>query len=319
MIYTFGQTKEIKFLEGASIERLKESDILWYWVDFECADQEEVKVLRDQFDFNPLAIEDCLEDIERPKVDFYDTYNFFVLHSLDLKALKPDELDLFIGSNYIVSFHISELQEISYVRQKIAANDKIIEKGHSYVAYLIFDKVVDQYFPLVYQIEDTLNEIDIKLSDKKVHNLIDQVFDIRTDLIKLRHTVNSMKELFYRILNSEHLEEFRNSKRYFNDIYDHLLKLSDIIEINREITSDIRDNYLSINSHRMNKIMTTLTIISSIFIPLTFIVGIYGMNFDYMPELRWRYGYFIILGIMAVVMISMALWFIRKGWFNIKK
>ena len=128
-----------------------------------------------------------------------------------------------------------------------------------------------------------------------------------------------MKELLYRILNSEHLQDFRNSKKYFNDIYDHLLKLSDIIESNREMTADMRDSYLSINSHQMNKIMTILTIITSIFIPLTFVVGIYGMNFDFMPELRWKYGYFIILSVMAVGGIFMFLWFKIKGWLNIYK
>lgn len=319
MIYTFGLTKQNEWLEGASIERLMKSDIQWFWVDFDCASPEENKMLIDQFNFNPLAIEDCLDQIERPKVDFYDTYNFFILHSINPETLNPNELDLFVGTNYIISYHLNDLQEINYVRKEIANNAVLRKKGHTYVTYLIFDKVVDQYHPLVYQLEDILNDIDIKLSDKKIHNVIDKLFTIRADLLKLRHTINSMKELLYRILNSEHLEELRKSKHYFNDIYDHLLKLSDNIEINREMTSDIRDNYLSINSHRMNKIMTTLTIISSIFIPLTFIVGIYGMNFDYMPELRWHYGYFIILGIMVAITISMVLWFIRKGWLNFKK
>jgi len=309
----------LEWLEKVPIERLMESDIRWYWVDFECASKKEVKFLSELFHFNHLAIEDCLENTERPKVDFYDTYNFFILHALNPKTLKPVELDLFVGSNYVVSFHLTELPEIEFVRQKISAEIPVKEMEFSYVPYLIFDKIVDQYFPLVYQTEDTLNEIDIAFNDKKMHDLIDKVFACRADLLLLRHTVNSMKELLYRISNSEHLENFRSSKQYFSDIYDHLLKLSDTIEINREVTSDIRDNYMSVNSHRMNKIMTTLTIISSIFIPLTFIVGIYGMNFDYMPELRWQYGYFMILGVMAVIMISMVVYFIRKGWFNIKK
>ncbi|HNX14839.1 MAG TPA: magnesium/cobalt transporter CorA [Oscillospiraceae bacterium] len=319
MIYTFGYTNEIEWLEGVPVERLMENDIRWYWVDFECANQEEIKILSDRFHFNALAIEDCVERLERPKVDFYDTYYFFVLHALNPETMKPIELDLFVGSKYIISFHLSELPEINCIRRKISESVLAKEEGCNFIAYLIFDKIVDQYFPLAFQIEDTLNDVDIEINSQKIHDVIDQVFSIRTDLLVLRHTVNSMKELLYRILNSEHLENFRTNKQHFNDIYDHLLKLSDIVEINREVTSDIRDNYLSINSHRMNKIMTTLTIISSIFIPLTFIVGIYGMNFDYMPELRWRYGYFMILGVLAAVIISMVLWFIRKGWINKRK
>jgi len=235
---------------------------------------------------------------------------------LDQDTLNPLELDLFVGKNYVVSFHKSSLKEIDSVRQTILDNQKIKFEEPVYVVYLILDKVVDEYFPLVYKIEDTLNDIDIRSGDGKINNIIDQVFEIRTQLLRFRRTTNSMKELLYRILNSEHLEGFINNKRYFNDTYNHLLKLWDIIETNREITSDARDNFLSINSHKTNKIMTILTIISSIFIPLTFIVGVYGMNFDNMPELRWHYGYFISLGCMVVIGVAMLIWFIRKGWFN---
>ena len=318
MIYTLARTKSLKLLVNEPIERVFMSDISWYWVDFEAATEEEITTLRKDFKFDNSAIEECLGRVERPKVNYYDTYNFLVLHALDQETLKPNELDLFVGKNYVVSFHLSVLEEITSVRQKMMDMVKVKDEGHIHILYFIMDKIVDQYFPLVYRIEDTLNDIDIKSGDRNFHNLIDQVFEIRSDLLKLRHTVNSMKELMYRILNSEHMEEFLEKKRYLNDIYDHLLKLSDIIEINREFTSDIRDNYLSINSHKMNKIMTILTIISSIFIPLTFIVGVYGMNFDYMPELRWRYGYFIVLGFMAAIGISMIIWFIRKGWVSFK-
>lgn len=125
-----------------------------------------------------------------------------------------------------------------------------------------------------------------------------------------------MRDLLYRILNSERLPDFKKHKLYFSDIHDHLLKLSHMIESSRDMTSDMRDSYLSVNSNRMNKNMIVLTVITTIFIPLTFIVGIYGMNFENMPELKWKYGYFLVLGIIAFVGISMFLWFKRKGWFH---
>ena len=126
-----------------------------------------------------------------------------------------------------------------------------------------------------------------------------------------------MRDLLYRTLNSDRLPGFKEHKIYFSDIHDHLLKLSDMIESSREITSDLRDSYLSINSNRMNTNMMVLTVITSIFIPLTFVAGIYGMNFEYMPELTWKYGYFMALGIMTCIGISMFLWFKRKGWFDV--
>ncbi|MCY9021242.1 magnesium and cobalt transport protein CorA, partial [Priestia megaterium] len=132
-------------------------------------------------------------------------------------------------------------------------------------------------------------------------------------------TILPMRDLLYRIINSERLHIPAEQKAYFNDIYDHLIKLTSMVEANRDMTSDMRDNYLSLNANRMNSIMMTLTIISSIFIPLTFVVGLYGMNFDHMPELHWHYGYYIVLGIMGLMTIGMILWFKRKGWFNVNK
>lgn len=142
---------------------------------------------------------------------------------------------------------------------------------------------------------------------------MNDVFDIRSDLLKLRKTILPMRDLLYRIINSERLHIPAEQKAYFNDIYDHLIKLTSMVEGNRDMTSDMRDNYLSLNANRMNSIMMTLTIISSIFIPLTFVVGLYGMNFDHMPELHWHYGYYIVLGIMALMTIGMILWFKQKA------
>lgn len=179
------------------------------------------------------------------------------------------------------------------------------------------DKVVDFYFPILYQIEDHLNDVEEQLSPSTVELSMDYVFEVRSDLFRLRRTIYPMRELLYRVLNSDRLGLTLHEQRYFQDIYDHLLRLGEIIESNRELTADIRDSQLSINSNRMNSIMMTLTIISSIFIPLTFIAGVYGMNFDHMPELHWHYGYFIVLFVMLLIGVSMLLWFKYKGWLRI--
>ena len=319
MINTLARTSELKLLTNESLERLSMKDIVWYWVDFEAPTNEEIALLSTYFNFHSLSVEDCIENLERPKVDYYETYNFFVLHALNEKTLEPIEVDLFVGSNFVVSFCKSKMKEIELARQKLLSSIHTETQDSTYIAYLIFDKIVDCYFPVVYRAEDALDEISMQVTNHKIQNLIDHVFEIRTELLKLRHIVNSMKELLYRIINSKHLEGFHENEHYFNDIYDHLLRLSDIIESNREVTADVRDNYLSINSHKMNRIMTFLTIVTSLFIPLTFIVGIYGMNFDFMPELKWKYGYFIVLGIMAIAVIFMLLWFKKRGWLDFKK
>lgn len=317
MVHILAVTKDSELLLDVSLEGLSDKDIAWFWADFEVPDEEEVLLLSEHFRFDELAINDCLHLLERPKVSFYDNYNFFVLHSLNQKTYAPEELDVFLNHEYVVTFHKSKLQEITDVRQKIIDDRNVLNKDTSYMLYLLLDKIVDLYFPAVFEIEDQLDQIDIRAENSKVHDLIDQVFSIRADLLKLRRCINSMKDLLYRMLNSEHLESLRHNRRHFVDIYDHLLKLSDAIESNREVTADMRDSYMSINSRRSNSIMTVLTVVTSIFIPLTFIVGVYGMNFDYMPELKWRYGYFGICGIMAAIGIFLFFWFKRKGWFDI--
>ena len=183
------------------------------------------------------------------------------------------------------------------------------------VFYQIIDNIVDNYFPIIYNIEDKLDEIEDNTQKQAMNNLLKELFDTRYKLLNLMHTVNPMRDLLYRMLNSNRLNDVINRKEYFSDIYDHLLKLSEMLMANREITADIRDNYLSLNSHQTNNVMKVLTIMTSIFAPLTLIAGIFGMNFEQMPELSWKYGYPFSLLLMGIIGFSMFLWFKKKGWF----
>jgi magnesium transporter len=313
MIRTFAVTNDLNLIHDVPINRLNDSDIKWFWVDFDAPAEEEAILLKTHFSFHPLAIEDCLHFLQRPKLDYYDGYDFFVLHTLNQTSLTPEEVDAFVGENFIVTFHLSSSPEIELVRQKLIGDHNILSKGSLYVFYLMMDKIVDEYFPIIYTIEDNLSEIETKEANQ---NLIEEVFEIRGQLLKLRRTVFPMRELLYRILNSERVIIPKEERVYFMDIYDHLLKLSEMIESNREMTTDVRDSYLSLNSNRMNNIMKTLTVMTSIFIPLTFIASIYGMNFQYIPELSWRWGYFGVLGVMFVVGSCMLLGLWSKGWFK---
>lgn len=316
MIRTFGFKKDSEPYFNFNLDSLSDHDLQWYWVDFNNPSEPEIELLRKYFDFHPLAIEDCLLSLNRPKLDYYEGYSFFILNALRRDTLGPTEISLFVAQNYIISFHTESLSEIDDAWERVTGNRCHWDKGPTFVAYKILDKIVDQLFPAVYKLEDTLDGLDSNLDNKSIHKLLDEVFEIRGDLLKLRKIVYSMRDLLYRTLNSERLPDFKEHKIYFSDIHDHLLKLSDMLESSREITSDLRDSYLSINSNRMNTNMMVLTVITSIFIPLTFVAGIYGMNFEHMPELTWKYGYFMVLGIMASIGISMFLWFKRKGWFD---
>lgn len=313
MIRTVAITADQTVLRNLPLEELRGENILWYWVDLNVPTDEETIVLQDFFHFHPLAIEDCLHFMQRPKLDYYEGHNFMIIQSVNQNTLAPEEIDIFWCSNYIVTFHRKESIEIDVTWERLLEAKKSKNLNPVQVLYHLVDKVVDQFFPSVYEIEDRLIQLEAEESDQYK---TDDLFDIRKELLKLRRIVFPMRELLYRVLNSERIQVPKKSKVYFKDIYDHLLMLTELIESNRELTKDMRDSYLSVNSNRMNSIMMTLTVITTIFMPLTFIAGVYGMNFTYMPELHWRHGYFIALGVMACISAAMFIFFWRKGWFK---
>lgn len=319
MIRTIGFTDENKLIFDFPLSEVHTRAFQWYWVDFSEPSKEEVDLLHSFFHFHPLAIEDCVQGLQRPKINYYDDYTFFILHTIRPKSLKAEELSMFFGENYIVTFHLDEVPELENVRERIIKNPTKWSGGHTLIAYHVMDEVVNNYFPILYAIEDKLNDIEENISPSTVHLSMDFVFDVRRDLLRLRRTFIPMQELLYQMLNSDRLAFPVNEQAYFNIVHDHLLRLIEMLELNRDLTADIRDMQLSINSNQMNRIMMTLTIISSVFIPLTFIAGIYGMNFEYMPELHWRYSYAIVLGAMLVIGVSMLLLFKHKGWLRIFK
>ncbi|NMD71899.1 magnesium/cobalt transporter CorA [Bacillus sp. DNRA2] len=306
-----------EFLMDVKLKELKNKQIKWYWIDFINPTSEESKLLSSYFKFHPLPVEDCLDEfIQRPKVDFYEGYNFLVLHAIHQENLSPYEVDVFVSEQFIVTYQQKTIRNLNNLWERIR-KDEGFREGPYYVLHAVVDSLVDDYFPPVYRLEDQINSIEDNTDNESIHNLIERLFDIRADLSRLRRTVVPMSDLLYRIVHSERLSHLKEHRHYFDDVYDHLLKLSEMLESYRDFSSDIRDSYLSVNSNTMNSIMMTLTVITTIFMPLTFIAGIYGMNFEYMPELHWHYGYFIVLGFMGAIALFMFFYFQAKGWFKL--
>lgn len=310
-------TKEDRLVLDAPIDDiLARIDLKWYWIDFSKPTIEERDSLQ-TFGFHPLAIEDCLHLKQRPKVDYYDHYQFYVMSGLYHKTLKSHEIGAFLSSTMLVTFHTLPHVEIDEIWDNLASNQETPRKDPKWILYKIIDKMVDASFPHLENIEEQLNRLESKSSRSyQIQTLMDELFVVRRKLSHIRHFAVPMRELIDRMIHSEKLNHNEEERRHYQDIHDHLVKLTGMIEASREITSDIRDNYLSINSNRMNTVMMTLTVITTIFMPLTFIVGIYGMNFQNMPELKWQYGYFLVLGVMALLGSAMYLLFKKKGWFD---
>lgn len=315
MIQIIAITKENKKISDLTIDEIDFTNYSWCWIDFNIPTEEEISKLDTVLEFHRLAIEDCIHGKQRPKLDYYDDYSLVVTHTLGPEDFDQFEINFFIGENYIVTFHKQDLMEVNQVWNTCLKLETVQEWNEYRVLYEIFDKVVDNFFPIIYKLEDRISEVEQNPLGASMSIELDKLFELRHQLLKLRHAIHPIRDLLYRILNTHHLN-IQGHREYFADIYDHLLKLSEMIDSNREITNDIRDNFISLNSYQQNKVIQILTVITSIFAPLTFIAGIYGMNFSNMPELGWDYGYFIILTIMILISLLMILWFKKKGWFR---
>jgi len=316
LIKIVGYTKQKQWLTDLTIEDLNSPELDWYWVDFNNPKEDECRLLDTFFHFHPLAIEDCYHLLQRPKIDHYDDIHFFVLHEIERKTLTVNEINMFIGPKFIVTFHYERSPEIEEARAKLLASTKIGEHGQIYAAYLVIDKLVDQYFPAVHELEDQLLDMEIGSGDEQSQTAMSDIFNIRSRLLRLRKTIVPMRDLLYRLTNSDRIDGLKPYLAFYHDIYDHLLKLTEMMDSSREMTADLRDSFISFNSNRMNSIMKTLTVITTIFMPLTFLAGIYGMNFQNMPELEWTWGYFAVITIMLVIGLGMFAWFRSKGWFK---
>ncbi|WP_170006797.1 magnesium/cobalt transporter CorA [Bacillus fonticola] len=317
MIQTIAIWKDGTVETSVGWKRLQSPDIAWYWVDYSQPTVEEQQTLQKKFRFHPLSVEDCVEKyVQRPKMDVYDGYTFFVFHALHQKTLDSLELNCFVSSNYLVTFHYDALRDVQNVWHKIKKSEDL-QRGPMTVLHEVIDRMVDDYFPAVYRVEDDLNAIEDNRGGEDTQELMERLFDTRVYMSKIRRTVLPMRDVLYRMLYTERSPVSKERRLFYQDVYDHLITLVEMLESFREFSADIRDNYLSINSDKMNSIMMTLTVITTIFMPLTFVAGVYGMNFVNMPELQLPYGYPLVLAFMLVIALVFTLFFQRKGWFRI--
>ncbi|MFD3447942.1 magnesium/cobalt transporter CorA [Microbacteriaceae bacterium 4G12] len=296
----------------------------WYWIDVcEPTTDEHRQVLEEYFRFDHKAIEACLIDGERPQIHFFEGYHLVVINSITQGGLTPREVNAFISKKYLVTVHKQKdtaIEETWKLVHEGCNEEEEVEKGPLYLLHYILDKIVDCYFPPVYDIEDRLNEMDDNINVHTAKHSLDELFQIRSELARMRRSLVPMRDLLYRIIHShrfEKLEKMENDReKHYRDIYNHLVRLVEMLESNRELVADIRDSYISVTSDFTNDIMKKLTIISTIFMPLTFIAGVYGMNFTYMPELAQKPAYFIVLSVMVFLSLWMYMWFKKKGWFD---
>lgn len=288
---------------------------IFVWYDFYNPSVSENEIFKSYFNFNKLEIDDTVNGTPRAKYKSYDTYQYIVLHSIDTNNSGDKALNLFIKDKVLITYHhqpFSVLNNLAYML--MGENQNGLHTSD--VALHILDKMVDSYFDLIYEIEDKVYEFeDYQLKDASVKIIMEEVFKIRLNIIKMKRIVYPIQELVDNIKESGLLLVDEKNHMYIQHIDDHIIKQQNILKMSQEMTDEIKDNYSSYNSFKMNSIMQILTLVSVIFLPLTLITGIYGMNFTNMPELKWHYGYYIVLTIMLVISIGCIVYFKKEKWF----
>jgi len=271
------------------------------------------------FELHPLLLEDILNTAQRPKIEDFEKYIFIVLKMLDYddteNQVKIEQISLVLGSNYLLTFQEMRGDIFNRIRDRIRNGKGRIRKMHSdYLAYVIIDSIVDHYFSILEKIGDKLENIEEELitnptieTSYTIHNMKREMIFLRKSIWPLREIVNSFERYETPLIK-------KTTSRYIRDVYDHTIQVIDTVESFRDIISGLLDLYLSTISNRMNEVMKVLTMIATIFIPITFIAGIYGMNFNYMPELQWQGGYPATIMVMAAISIIMIFFFKKRKW-----
>lgn len=301
-------------------EALKDPDAL-LWVDFDCRSAESDAILSTVFGFHPLAIEDVYKEGHNPKVEDYERYLYIVLqaltrdHAWDLADIHTTEVDLFIGKNFVVTHHAGPLPAIEAVRAPtLAAGKNHMARGATFLAHAIMDSIVDRYAPLGEAMEQEIDGLEIRVLKGNNEASLARILELVRSLHHLRRVAIRQRDLLERLTRSEFPVINPEAKPFFRDVHEHFKDFTESLDIMRDDLASIFNAFHSLASQRMNEVMKVLTVISTIMLPLTFIAGIYGMNFDHMPELRWENGYYLVLSAMSVTGLLMLLFFRKRGW-----
>lgn len=300
---------------AADISELRLEDQNVVWADVSDPTSQDFVELAEEFGFHHLSIEDCRNEHQRPKIEEYPGYYFMVLYEAELSGshqrLELRELNIFLGKNYLVTVHSRPIRAIETAKRLWHEWVDRSEQGSGLLAYLLIDAIVDDYLPLLDVISDRMDDLEDSIFGEFRPEAIEEIFSIKKKLLYLRRAVTPLRDVFNTLLRREQPIFARETHVYFQDVFDHLIRVADTIDTLRDMLGSTMDAYLSVSGNRMNQVMKRLTSVATILMSVTLIAGIYGMNFVFMPELKWRYGY--VFALLSIVGVGVALYlYLRK-------
>jgi len=293
-------------------------EIIWLNIDG-LQDTKLLEEIGNHFALHPLVLEDVLNTDQRPKMEDYGDYLYIVLRNFNSQGsgdLISEQVSIILGKNFVLSFREKESSLFATIEERLrSSKGRIRKSGADYLAHAIIDNIVDNYFSVLENLEEKMEALEDALVNRIPPSTIKEIHNLKRELIVLRKSLWPLREAISSLERSDSSLISEDNSIYFKDIFDHVIAIIDSVETFRDMLSGLLDIYLSSVSNRLNEVMKVLAIIATIFMPLTFLAGLYGMNFKFMPELSWRWGYFGVLGIMLVIALFMIYYFKKKKWF----
>jgi magnesium transporter len=302
-------------------ELLGRYPVTWINVDG-LGDANVLRRLGELFHIHPLALEDVINVHQRAKLEHYPDHQFLVFHQIELsEKLQTEQISLFFGKNFVLTFQEDAGDCLDPIRERIRNVVGLLRTlGPDYLAYAILDASVDHYFPVLEQFGELLEDLEQQIISSPETTTMAEIHEIKRRLLTLRRKIWPLRDALNTLVRDPVPHVTDLTRVYLRDCYDHVMRVIDLLEMYRELASDLLEFQLSSVSHKINEVMRLLTVIATIFIPLTFIAGVYGMNFDTsvspwnMPELKWKYGYPLVIALMAAVAVGLLYFFYRRGW-----
>jgi magnesium transporter len=286
------------------------------WIDVQgLGDLELLRLLGETFALHPLALEDVVSVSQRPKMEDYDSHLFLIARMPEAGGETTDQTSLFLGRDFVLTFQERYGDCLGPVRDRLRRSKGLLRRsGPDYLAYAILDAIIDGYFPVLETWGELLDSIEREVTERPTRGSLERLHRCRRGIQNLRRAVSPMRDAASALIRDEVDLVTPQTRVYLRDCHDHAVQIMEMVASYQEQATGLMEIYLSSLSQRLNEVMKVLTIIATIFIPLTFVVGVYGMNFDVMPELRWRYGYPLVMAGMALVAGGMLWYFARRGW-----
>ena len=315
---TTGHREEPRLEELAALRTDKNVVV---WLDLHDPSEAEALVLSDIFGFHPLAIEDAVTEYGHPKIEKYDDHFFCVFHGVDLARFRADEilvvetleLDLFFGERYLVTHHSSPMRSVALLHEAVCRESQRPWTS-TRLLHQLLDALVDIYLPTMDKIGQHIERLEDAVIHDPTHQVLERILAAKMSILKLRRITYHQRSILETLARG-HLDLMPvESHAFFRDVYDHFVQVADLAESYRDAAQGTMEAYLSVTSNRMNEIMKVLTMMSTVMLPLTFIAGVYGMNFEHMPETHWTLGYPVSLGVMAATALALVWYFKRKRW-----